>query len=224
VSDLPSELQNLSRFRVLRLLGAGGMGEVFLAEDKTLGRKVALKLLPEGLFSDPEVRRRFSQEARAVSALNHPQIITIYDIGAAQDRDFIAMEYVEGPDSSRAARGGPDRVRRIFDLVSQAASGLAAAHEAGIVYRDIKPENLMINRNGQLKIWTSGWPRSSSARRRRSFRAASRPSLTPRARPPAPARASFSERSPTCRPSRRKAARSITAPISSRWVSFSTRD
>jgi serine/threonine-protein kinase len=107
VSDLPSELQNLSRFRVLRLLGAGGMGEVFLAEDKTLGRKVALKLLPEGLFSDPEVRRRFSQEARAVSALNHPQIITIYDIGAAQDRDFIAMEYVEGQTLRELLEAGP---------------------------------------------------------------------------------------------------------------------
>jgi serine/threonine protein kinase len=96
VSDLPPELQNLSRFRVLRKLGAGGMGEVFLAEDTTLGRKVALKLLPPGVFSDPEIKRRFSQEARAVSALNHPQIVTIYDIGAAQERDFIAMEYVDG--------------------------------------------------------------------------------------------------------------------------------
>ena len=156
MSDLPPELQNLSRFQVLRKLGAGGMGEVFLAEDRTLGRKVALKLLPEGLFSDPEVRRRFSQEARAVSALNHPQIVTIYDIGAAQERDFIAMEYVDGQTLRELLEAGPIEVRRMFDLVSQAASGLAAAHEAGIVHRDIKPENLMVNRNGQLKIMDFG--------------------------------------------------------------------
>jgi len=156
VSDLPPELRNLTRFRVLRKLGAGGMGEVFLAEDTTLGRKVALKLLPQGLFSDPEVRRRFSQEARAVSALNHPQIVTIYDIGVAQDRDFIAMEYVDGQTLRELLGPGPIEVRRTFDLVSQAAAGLAAAHEAGIVHRDIKPENLMINRNGQLKIMDFG--------------------------------------------------------------------
>ncbi|HEX9304015.1 MAG TPA: protein kinase, partial [Thermoanaerobaculia bacterium] len=156
MSDLPPELQSMSRFRVLRKLGAGGMGEVFLAEDTTLGRKVALKLLPEGLFSDPEVRRRFSQEARAVSALNHPQIVTIYDIGTAQDRDFIAMEYVDGQTLRELLGAGPIEVRRTFDLVSQAAAGLAAAHEAGIVHRDIKPENLMINRNGQVKIMDFG--------------------------------------------------------------------
>ena len=156
MSDLPPELQSLSRFRVLRKLGAGGMGEVFLAEDTTLGRKVALKLLPEGLFSDPEVRRRFSQEARAVSALNHPQIVTIYDIGVAQDRDFIAMEYVDGQTLRELLQAGPIEVRRTLDLVAQAAAGLAAAHEAGIVHRDIKPENLMVNRNGQLKIMDFG--------------------------------------------------------------------
>jgi eukaryotic-like serine/threonine-protein kinase len=156
VSELPPELQTLDRFRVVRKLGAGGMGEVYLAEDEMLGRKVALKLLPEGLFSDPEVRRRFSQEARAVSALNHPQIVTIYDVGVAQERDFIAMEYVDGQTLRDLLEAGPIEVRRMFDLASQAASGLAAAHEAGIVHRDIKPENLMINRNGQLKIMDFG--------------------------------------------------------------------
>jgi serine/threonine protein kinase len=156
VSDLPPELQNLSRFRVRRKLGAGGMGEVFLAEDTVLGRKVALKLLPPGLLSDPEIKRRFSQEARAVSALNHPQIVTIYDIGSAEGRDFIAMEYVEGETLREILVAGPIDVRRAFDLVSQAASGLAAAHESGIVHRDIKPENLMVNRSGQLKIMDFG--------------------------------------------------------------------
>ena len=156
MSDLPPELRSLDRFRVVRKLGAGGMGEVFLAEDTKLGRKVALKLLPQGLLADPELRRRFSQEARAVSALNHPQIVTIYDVGSAGDRDFIAMEYVEGETLRDLLAAGPIDARRAFDLVAQAASGLAAAHESGIVHRDVKPENLMVNRNGQLKVMDFG--------------------------------------------------------------------
>jgi len=156
MSDLPAELRNLDRFRVVRKLGAGGMGEVFLAEDTRLGRRVALKLLPQGLLADPEIRRRFSQEARAVSALNHPQIVTIYDVGSAGDRDFIAMEYVEGQTLREMLTAGPIEVRRAFDLVAQAAAGLSAAHEGGIVHRDVKPENLMVNRNGQLKVMDFG--------------------------------------------------------------------
>ncbi|MEP6471938.1 MAG: serine/threonine-protein kinase, partial [Acidobacteriota bacterium] len=156
MSTLPPELQNLARFRVVRKLGAGGMGEVFLAEDTRLGRKVALKLLPEGLFSDPEIRRRFSQEARTVSALNHPQIVTIYDVGTAGARDFIAMEFVDGQTLREQMAAGPLDVRRAFDLFAQTAGGLAAAHEAGIVHRDIKPENLMVTRNGQVKIMDFG--------------------------------------------------------------------
>jgi len=150
------ESATISHYRVLRKLGAGGMGEVFLAEDTRLGRKVALKLLPQGLLADPEIRRRFSQEARAVSALNHPQIVTIYDIGSADQRDFIAMEYVDGQTLRETLAGGPIDVRRAFDLVAQAAAGLSAAHESGIVHRDIKPENLMVNRGGQLKIMDFG--------------------------------------------------------------------
>ena len=156
MSTLPPELQKLSRFRVVRKLGAGGMGEVFLAEDTLLGRKVALKLLPEGLFSDPEIRRRFSQEARTVSALNHPQIVTIYDVGSADQRDFIAMEYVDGQTLREQIAAGPLEARRAFDVVAQTAGGLAAAHDAGVVHRDIKPENLMVTRNGQVKIMDFG--------------------------------------------------------------------
>ena len=132
------------------------MGEVFLAEDKRLGRKVALKLLPEGLLADKEMRRRFAQEARTASALNHPNIVTIYDIGSADGRDFLAMEYVEGESLRDVFAGGKLDVRRALDLTAQAASALAAAHEAGIVHRDIKPENLIVNRAGQLKILDFG--------------------------------------------------------------------
>jgi serine/threonine protein kinase len=132
------------------------MGEVFLAQDIRLGRKVALKLLPEGLLADREMRRRFAQEARAASALNHPNIVTIYDIGSADGRDFLAMEYVEGQSLRDVLEAGQLDVRRSLDLTAQAASALAAAHEAGIVHRDIKPENLIVNRAGQLKILDFG--------------------------------------------------------------------
>src|SRR5512141_637879 len=152
----PADPQNFSHFRVLRKLGAGGMGEVFLAEDTRLSRKVALKLLPEGLLADPEIRRRFAQEARTASALNHPNIVTIYDIGSAEGRDFLAMEYVEGETLRELLAAGPIDARRAFDLIGQAATGLAAAHESGIVHRDIKPENLMVTRNGHVKIMDFG--------------------------------------------------------------------
>jgi serine/threonine protein kinase len=132
------------------------MGEVFLAQDTRLGRKVALKLLPEGLLADKEIRRRFAQEARTASALNHPNIVTIYDIGSADGRDFLAMEYVEGESLRDVVEAGQLDVRRSLDLTAQAASALAAAHEAGIVHRDIKPENLIVNRAGQLKILDFG--------------------------------------------------------------------
>jgi Tol biopolymer transport system component/predicted Ser/Thr protein kinase len=156
MSEVPPELQSLDRFRVVRKLGSGGMGEVYLAEDPRLGRKVALKLLPQGLLTDPEIRRRFSQEARAISALNHPQIVTIYDVGVTGDRDFIAMEFVDGQTLRELLVAGPLEVRRAFDLVAQAATGLAAAHENGIVHRDVKPENLMVTRNGHVKVMDFG--------------------------------------------------------------------
>ncbi len=132
------------------------MGEVFLASDTRLGRRVALKLLPEDLDAGPETRRRFAQEARAASSLNHPNIITIYEIGSDHDRDFIAMEYVEG-ETLRALLGQRQLdLRRALELVAQCASGLAAAHEAGIIHRDIKPENLMVTRAYHVKnSWTS---------------------------------------------------------------------
>jgi Tol biopolymer transport system component/predicted Ser/Thr protein kinase len=146
----------ISHYRILNKLGAGGMGEVYLAEDTRLGRKVALKLLPEDLTADEQAKRRFIQEAKAASALNHPNIITIYDIASEGQRDFIAMEYVEGETLRGVLSLGKVEIKRALELAAQAASGLAAAHQAGIVHRDIKPENLMVTRTSQVKILDFG--------------------------------------------------------------------
>src|SRR4051794_2830278 len=133
-----------SHFRILSLLGAGGMGEVYLAEDLRLGRKVALKVLPQDSMADQEAGRRFAQEARAASALNHPNIVTIYEIGTENGRHFIAMEHVEGVSLRSVLSDRSLDLKRIVELMAQAASALAAAHAAGIIHRDIKPENLML--------------------------------------------------------------------------------
>ena len=153
--SLPADT-TISHYRIVSKIGAGGMGEVYLAEDTRLHRKVALKLLPESLTADDQTRHRFVQEARAASALNHPNIIAIYDIASGDHRDFIAMEYVEGETLRAVVAHGKVEVRRAAELAAQAASGLAAAHEAGIVHRDIKPENLMLTRAGQVKILDFG--------------------------------------------------------------------
>src|SRR5262249_4572626 len=131
-------------YRVLSLIGAGGMGEVYLAEDTRLGRKVALKLLPRGFIQDEWRLNRFKQEAQAASALNHPNIITIYDIGQADDGHFMAIEFVEGETlRQRLAESGMN-LSQSLDIAVQTASALTAAHQAGIVHRDIKPENIML--------------------------------------------------------------------------------
>src|SRR5687767_2990152 len=132
----------LGHYEVIAPIGKGGMGEVFLARDVRLGRNVALKILPAALIADPDRVRRFEQEARAASALNHPNAVTLFDVGQAGDRGFIATEYVEG----RTLRAVLDDRRTLppaeaLATVRQCASALAAAHGAGIVHRDIKPEN-----------------------------------------------------------------------------------
>ena len=132
------------------------MGEVYLAEDTRLSRKVALKLLPEGLTPDSDTRRRFAAEARTVSSLNEPHIVTVYDIGSDGHRDFIAMEYVEGDTLRDRLTAGRIEIRQALEFAAQAASGLAAAHEAGVIHRDIKPENLIVNRASQVKILDFG--------------------------------------------------------------------
>lgn len=156
--SLPGQL--VGRYKVLSLLGAGGMGEVYLAEDLQLRRKAALKLLPKEFTSDRERLLRFEQEARAASALNHPNIITIYEIGAASTESmglhFIAAEYVDGQTLRRRMRQAPMTLGEALDVAVQVASALAVAHQAGIVHRDIKPENVMLRHDGYVKVLDFG--------------------------------------------------------------------
>ncbi len=148
--------QSIGRYQITALLGSGGMGEVFQAQDTMLQRKVALKLLPRQFTQDPTRVRRFEQEARAASALNHPHIITIYEIGEAAGTRFIATELVEGQTLRELIDGPRLEIAEILKIGAQAASALAAAHEAGIVHRDIKPANLMWRRDGFIKVLDFG--------------------------------------------------------------------
>ena len=146
----------ISHYRVEGLLGSGGMGDVYLARDERLGRRVALKLLPEYLTDDASRVRRFRQEARAASALNHPNILTVYEIGEAGGQYFIATEYVEGVTLRQRLKDGPVALGEALDIASQVAAALSKAHEAGIVHRDVKPENVMVNGEGHVKLLDFG--------------------------------------------------------------------
>ncbi len=146
----------LGPYEVLSPLGAGGMGEVYRARDSRLGREVALKVLPEELALDRERMNRFEQEARAASALNHPNIVAVYDVGRTEATSFIAMELVEGKTVRELLVSGPLSVKRALSIAAQAADGLAKAHSAGIVHRDLKPENLMVSSDGFVKILDFG--------------------------------------------------------------------
>src|SRR5205823_9947354 len=128
-------------YEILAPIGAGGMGEVYRAKDPRLGRDVAIKVLPALLSQDADRLRRFEQEARSASALNHPNIITIHEIGSADSTSYIAMELVEGKTLRELIHAGAIPTRRLLELAYQMADGLAKAHAAGIVHRDLKPEN-----------------------------------------------------------------------------------
>ena len=143
------------RYQVLSLLGAGGMGEVFLAHDTRLHRRVALKLLP-ATGSDPDRVGRFVQEARAASALTHPNVAVVYDAGECDGHQFIAMEHVEGRSLAEHLLGGPLSARDLISIGSQIAEALQAAHAIGIIHRDIKPANVMITPAAQVKVLDFG--------------------------------------------------------------------
>jgi serine/threonine protein kinase/tricorn protease-like protein len=151
-------------YRAIRQLGAGGMGEVFLAHDAELGRNIAIKLLPPHLAADAEHLARLRNEARSASSLNHPNIVTIYEIGRDDSqRTFMAMEYVDGQTLREVLRGGALPVRKALQIATQIADGLAAAHKRGLVHRDLKPENIMLTTDGVVKILDFGLAKSFAA-------------------------------------------------------------
>src|SRR6185369_4176196 len=159
-ADLEQKLtpgQRVGHYQIVNLIGEGGMGEVYLANDTILGRRVALKVLPTFVSKDPERLRRFTQEARAASRLSHPNVCVVHEIGETEDgRPFIAMEYVEGVTLRQRMRSHAMKLGDVLDIAIQIADALTAAHEAGIVHRDIKPENIVIRPEGYLKILDFG--------------------------------------------------------------------
>ncbi|MBI3872568.1 MAG: protein kinase [candidate division Zixibacteria bacterium] len=148
--------RTISHYHITRKLGAGGMGEVYLATDTKLNRPVALKFLPEGLSRDPEARARLLREAQAASQLNHSNILTIYGVEEADGRDFIVMEYIEGTALGSAVESKAASLDRVLDLAIQMGEGLDKAHRAGIVHRDLKPANILIDADGRAKILDFG--------------------------------------------------------------------
>jgi len=148
--------QTISHYKILKKLGEGGMGEVYLAEDTELHRKVALKFLSPHLVSDADFKTRFKREAQAAAALNHPNIITIHEVAEYEGRSFIAMEYVEGGSLRKLLAENELPVGKVIDLAMQICEGLSKAHEAGIVHRDMKSENILVNNDGRVKILDFG--------------------------------------------------------------------
>ena len=156
----------LGEYEVKSLLGSGGMGEVYRARDSRLGRDVAIKVLPL-LATDSDRLRRFEQEARAAAALNHPNILAVFQMGTYEGAPYLVSELLEGETLREQLKRGPLSVRKAIEYGVQIAHGLAAAHEKGIVHRDLKPENLFVTRDGRVKILDFGLakltqPRSSS--------------------------------------------------------------
>ncbi len=198
------------------MIGAGGMGEVYRARDSRLKRDVAIKVLPQAFSADADRLRRFEQEALATAALNHPNILAVFDIGTSDGSSYVVSELLEGETLRERLRKAPLPVRKALDYALQITRGLAAAHEKGIVHRDLKPENLFLTKDGRVKILDFGLAKLTQPDIRRAHRDGHR-------RPRAPRPAWCSAPRATCRPNRCAARRSTPAPTSSASAPSSTK-
>ncbi len=153
---MPGTRDSWNQFKLLEPLGRGGMGEVFLAEDSSLNRKVALKFLPEPLQEDGTARERFLREARSAAALDHPYICKIYEIGEVDGKAFIAMEYIQGVTVQEKLRKGPLRLTELLQVSIEIVEAVEAAHKKQIVHRDLKTANIMLTNDGHVKVMDFG--------------------------------------------------------------------
>ncbi|MGE5834042.1 MAG: serine/threonine-protein kinase, partial [Acidobacteriota bacterium] len=149
----------LGPYEILSAIGAGGMGEVYRARDPRIGRDVAIKVLPRDVAADPDRLRRFEQEVRAIGTLNHPNLLSLYDVGTSEAGPFLVSELLEGETLRARLTAGPLPLRKIIDWGVQICHGLEAAHERGVVHRDLKPENVFLVRDGRAKILDFGLAR-----------------------------------------------------------------
>ena len=154
--------QKLGPYEIVAPVGEGGMGEVYRARDTRLNRSVAIKVLPQGIADDPGRMARFEQEARSIAALNHPNILAIYDVGVQDGTSYLVMELLEGETLHQRLEHGALPVRKAVEIGTQIAFGLAAAHERGIIHRDLKPENIFLTKDGHVKLLDFGLAKDQS--------------------------------------------------------------